>query len=59
MAETANILSPHKTVLIPDQRAGCSLADSITSTSAVMTEYPGAVVVSYWKRARNELRLSS
>src|SRR3954467_8682145 len=29
MAETAKILSPHKTVLIPDARAGCSLADSI------------------------------
>ncbi|WP_280180881.1 quinolinate synthase NadA, partial [Nocardia farcinica] len=30
MAETAKILSPDKTVLIPDQRAGCSLADSIS-----------------------------
>lgn len=30
MAETAKILSPNKTVLIPDQRAGCSLADSIS-----------------------------
>ncbi|MFC2153684.1 quinolinate synthase NadA, partial [Actinomycetota bacterium] len=31
MAETAKIVSPHKTVLIPDLRAGCSLADSITA----------------------------
>ena len=31
MAETAKILSPDKTVLIPDQRAGCSLADSINA----------------------------
>ncbi|COU99843.1 quinolinate synthetase [Mycobacterium tuberculosis] len=49
MAETAKILSPHKTVLIPDQRAGCSLADSITPDElrAWKDEHPGAVVVSY------------
>ncbi len=49
MAETAKILSPEKTVLIPDQRAGCSLADSITADDlrAWKAEYPGAVVVSY------------
>ena len=49
MAETAKILSPGKTVLIPDQRAGCSLADSISAEElqAWKDEYPGAVVVSY------------
>jgi len=49
MAETAKILSPDKTVLIPDQRAGCSLADSITAedVAAWKDEYPDAVVVSY------------
>jgi quinolinate synthase len=49
MAETAKILSPEKTVLIPDQRAGCSLADSITASDlqAWKDEYPDAVVVSY------------
>lgn len=49
MAETAKILSPDKTVLIPDQRAGCSLADSITADElrAWKAEYPDAVVVSY------------
>jgi quinolinate synthase len=49
MAETAKILSPEKTVLIPDQRAGCSLADSITPDDlrAWKDEHPGAVVVSY------------
>jgi len=49
MAETAKILAPHKTVLIPDARAGCSLADSITAEqlSAWKAEHPGAVVVSY------------
>jgi len=49
MAETAKILSPNKTVLIPDQRAGCSLADSITADElrAWKAEHPGAVVVSY------------
>jgi quinolinate synthase len=49
MAETAKILSPEKTVLIPDARAGCSLADSITGEQlrAWKAEHPGAVVVSY------------
>ena len=49
MAETAKILSPDKTVLIPDADAGCSLADSITADQ--LREWkaanPGAVVVSY------------
>ncbi|MGK2882489.1 MAG: quinolinate synthase NadA [Mycobacterium sp.] len=49
MAETAKILSPSKTVLIPDQRAGCSLADSITAGElrTWKEEFPDAVVVSY------------
>lgn len=49
MAETAKLLSPDKTVLIPDQRAGCSLADSITPDDlrGWKDEHPGAVVVSY------------
>ncbi|WP_068166452.1 quinolinate synthase NadA [Rhodococcus phenolicus] len=49
MAETAKILSPNKTVLIPDERAGCSLADSITAEQLRewKAEYPDAVVVSY------------
>ncbi|MGB3481235.1 MAG: quinolinate synthase NadA [Mycobacterium sp.] len=49
MAETAKILSPDKTVLIPDQRAGCSLADSISADElrAWKDEHPDAVVVSY------------
>ncbi|MGE3256079.1 quinolinate synthase NadA [Pseudonocardia sp.] len=49
MAETAKILAPDKTVLIPDARAGCSLADSITAEQlrAWKAEHPGAVVVSY------------
>ncbi|HVW42738.1 MAG TPA: quinolinate synthase NadA [Amycolatopsis sp.] len=49
MAETAKILAPHKTVLIPDARAGCSLADSITGAQLRewKAEHPGAVVVSY------------
>ena len=49
MAETAKILSPDKTVLIPDARAGCSLADSIDANQlrAWKAEHPGAVVVSY------------
>ncbi|GAA1300959.1 quinolinate synthase NadA [Pseudonocardia xinjiangensis] len=49
MAETAKILAPDKTVLIPDARAGCSLADSITADQLRewKAEHPGAVVVSY------------
>ena len=49
MAETAKILAPDKTVLIPDALAGCSLADSIDAAQlrAWKAEHPGAVVVSY------------
>jgi len=49
MAETAKILSPDKRVLIPDARAGCSLADSINAEQlrAWKGEHPNAVVVSY------------
>jgi quinolinate synthase len=49
MAETASILSPDKTVLLPDLDAGCSLADSITAEQlrAWKAEHPGAVVVMY------------
>ena len=49
MAETAAILSPDKTVLIPDLDAGCSLAASITADQlrAWKAEHPGAIVVSY------------
>ena len=49
MAETAKILSPEKTVLIPDLDAGCSLAESITADQlrSWKAEHPGAVVVSY------------
>lgn len=49
MAETASILSPLKTVLIPDPDAGCSLSDSIDADQlrAWKAEHPGAVVVMY------------
>ncbi len=49
MAETASILSPEKTVLIPDLDAGCSLADSIDADQlrAWKAEHPGALVVMY------------
>ncbi len=49
MAETASILNPQRTVLIPDLDAGCSLADSITGEQlrAWKAKHPGAVVVSY------------
>src|SRR5439155_25180634 len=49
MAETAAILSPRKTVLLPDLAAGCSLAATIDAQQLRnwKGEYPGAVVVSY------------
>src|SRR6266508_1830609 len=49
MAETAKILSPDKTVLIPDVEAGCSLSATITADQLRewKAEYPGAVVVAY------------
>jgi quinolinate synthase len=49
MAETAAILSPDKTVLLPDMAAGCSLAATIDAEQlrAWKAEHPGAVVVSY------------
>ncbi|ANT63429.1 quinolinate synthetase (plasmid) [Salipiger sp. CCB-MM3] len=49
MAETSKILSPEKTVLIPDMDAGCSLAESITpeGIAEMRRRYPGAPVVTY------------
>ncbi|MHA6289313.1 quinolinate synthase NadA [Maricaulis sp. CAU 1757] len=49
MAETAKILAPGKTVLIPDTRAGCSLASSITGADVrrIKAAYPGVPVVTY------------
>ena len=49
MAESAKILAPEKTVLIPDLEAGCSLASSITAADvrALRVQYPGVPVVSY------------
>lgn len=49
MAETAKILSPDKTVLLPDMAAGCSLAESITGADVrrLREQYPGVPVVTY------------
>ena len=49
MAETAKLMSPDKTVLIPDPRAGCSLAESITGKDVrlLKEKYPGVPVVTY------------
>ena len=49
MAETAKIMSPDKTVLIPDPRAGCSLSESITGRDVrlLKEKYPGVPVVTY------------
>ena len=49
MAETSKILCPEKTVLMPDMKAGCSLADAITGADIrkLKKQYPGIPVVSY------------
>jgi quinolinate synthase len=49
MAETAKLLNPDKTVLIPDSTAGCSLAESITAEDVrrLRAQYPGVPVVTY------------
>src|SRR5437763_5885863 len=49
MAETSKILNPEKTVLIPDSRAGCSLASSITGEDVrlLRDQYPGVPIVAY------------
>ena len=49
MAETSKILNPHKRVLIPDSRAGCSLASSITGDDVrlLREKFPGVPVVAY------------
>ncbi len=49
MAETAKLVNPGKTVLVPDLRAGCSLADSITGADVrlLRERYPGVPVVTY------------
>ena len=49
MAETAKLLNPSKTVLIPDTHAGCSLAESITAADVrlLRQRYPGLPVVTY------------
>ncbi|WP_342667836.1 MULTISPECIES: quinolinate synthase NadA [Acidiphilium] len=49
MAETAKILNPTKTVLIPDSRAGCSLAESITAADVrkLREQHPGIPLIAY------------
>ena len=49
MAETAKLMNPHKKVLLPDMKAGCSLSSSITGKDVrlLREKYPGVPVVSY------------
>src|SRR5579875_280589 len=49
MAETAKLVNPSKTVLVPDLRAGCSLAESVTAADVrlLRERYPGVPVVTY------------
>ena len=49
MAETAKILNPQKTVLLPVQKAGCSLAESITAEDVrqLKQQFPGVPIVTY------------
>ena len=49
MAETSKLLNPEKTVLIPDMKAGCSLADSITGADVrlLREKFPGVPIVTY------------
>ncbi|HEY5426707.1 MAG TPA: quinolinate synthase NadA [Candidatus Tumulicola sp.] len=49
MAETAKLVNPSKTVLVPDLKAGCSLADSITGADVrlLREKYPGVPIVTY------------
>ena len=49
MAETAKILNPNKTVLLPSEKAGCSLAESITAADVreLRKRFPGVPVVTY------------